>query len=309
MVMLKQCIAILSAIFIAAGGNKLNENTVSENLSPDNIKSVAEAFQNTLLVYGRSNMPYSEYADCRANMKPEYVLNVDETGYFIRKDYGYCDIELHGYIPPANVKEMTDWTTNVVIGEVLDITYSDSVSTGGYNNSAITTYSFAVQDVLKGDEIEPETIITVMEIQGYIRRSVKKYSDDAKIEYPLSDDKVYYVERYATQPLVEKGEQMVLFLEPYECDYMDGRLYTNVLLYSGKYIRNKSGLYETYIYECPDKDCEWKEFYTELYYEPDADGGYRLKEAPMTLYEIIKKIMDEVRVNDTVTPFGNHTYA
>ncbi len=271
-------------VIILSGCSKVEEVEIQSSAVQVNTEYVSVEEQTTQNVETESVKPVSEYDDCRAVISPDYILELAEDAAFVPVVDDWTHGPISEWEPPANVEEMSAVTTNVVVGEVLDLTYSDSVITES-GNTATTIYSFAVHEVLKGEQIKPETIITVVEFQGYIRRSIKKYSHDVDAVYPVPDDKVYNIDRYAEEPLIAVGDKYVLFIEPYECDYLEGQAYRNQLLYLGKYFENTDGLYEKYIWDCK---YEWVQAY---FYDIDPVTGEKtLLEPPLTLDEMREKV-------------------
>lgn len=271
-------------VIILSGCSKVEEVEIQSSAVQVNTEYGSVEEQTIQNVETESVKPVSEYKDCRAVINPEYVLELAEDGVIVPKVKGTSLAPIIEWEPPANVMEMSVVSSHVVVGEVIDLTYSDSVITES-GNKATTIYSFAVSEVLKGEEIDAETIITVVEFQGYIRRSVKRYSHDSDAVYAVSDGKVYYIETFADEPLIEVGDKYVLFIEPYECDYLDGKAYRNNLMFMGKYTCDEDGLYQKYIW---DWDFEWIQAY---FYDIDPVTGEKtLLEPPLTLDEIRERI-------------------
>lgn len=160
---------------------------------------------------------------------------------------------------------------NIVIGEVIEIQYTDDDAT------AKTYYSFAVHDVLKGTSISKESIITVVEFQGYCRLSslVNKNGADHIENYKEETaDSTYYVYTVSGEPLIQVGDKYVLFLDNKTSD----GYFMSVGSFMGRYKEDTDGYYSRYSPE-------------EIFYaKQDEKTGEVYYELPMTLDEILNKI-------------------
>ncbi len=188
----------------------------------------------------------AEYEDARADIKSSILPSADSKII----DMGMKNL---CWIPPVTVEESCEYAQNIVVGKVLDITYCDE---GG---EAMTFYSFAVEDVWKGTEIAKESIITVLEFQGYRRLSeVAKlyekqgyknwYSEYSDAEKEIIFEKVTYV----NEPMIQVDDEYILFLgksEDWDVAYIEGSFFTLPAMYAGKYTLNEDGLYTQYISE------------------------------------------------------------
>lgn len=148
----------------------------------------------------------SEFMDRRAKISGSFEIPEDAVTIYI----GPMTAEVAQWDSPVTVTEMAELVTNVVAGEVLDITYCDT------NGTAYTFYSFAVEDVLKGDEIEKESIITVLEYQGYKRMTTLDalgtgYACEEYENYKGDRSKAFTIHNYANEPLVQAGAGMFCF--------------------------------------------------------------------------------------------------
>ena len=193
----------------------------------------------------------SEYKDCRAVIKSSIQPAPDEEV-----------IDIGGrilcWIPPATVAESCKMAESVVAGVVLDLTYCDE---GG---EAKTFYSFAVTDVWKGSDVEEESIITILECQGYQRLSeVEKMYEKQGYHNWFSEytseqkERTYQLFTYVHEPLIEVGDEYILFLGEKENwdnkNYVEGDFFMLPAMYAGKYVRNEDGLYEQF-FEYGDRD-------------------------------------------------------
>lgn len=225
----------------------------------------------------------SEYIDCTAIIKSFIQPAPDEEV-----------IDVGGrilcWIPPTTVVESCAMAENVVAGTVLDLTYCDE---GG---EAKTFYSFAVTDVWKGSDIEEESIITVLEFQGYQRLSevgklyekqgyhnwFSKYSSEEK-------ERTYQLFTYVHEPLVQVGDAYILFLGGKENwdneDYIDGDFFMLPAMYAGKYVRNEEGFYEQF-FEYGDRDYYGK--------TDETTGNFVLFEPWKTFDEMKSAVLEAV---------------
>ena len=241
----------------------------------DNGKNVLQnAYVDVCGVYVPTK-PIEEYADCRAKILSSFTPAPDAE-----------------FIPTSVMNEFSSWPEtvgklyrnfdHVVVGEVVDITYSDE---GGWCQ---TYFSFAVTDVLKSDKIQQETIITVLENGGYCR-----LSKAAEAEYKSTGLKLYgdYTEEekekycevftWMGEPETKVGDHFLLFLaEEHNLEHVEGDLYRIGSGYMDKYIMDENGYYARYI---PAVDETW------AYVENPITGKYDM-ECPMTLEEIKEAI-------------------
>jgi len=130
-----------------------------------------------------------------------------------------------------------------VIGE---IQYTDD------NAIPRTFYSLLVSDVFKGN-VEPNSTITIVESNGYVRLStfVDVYGDDhfGELTQEQIDNEVL-LDSLGNAPLPKTGERYVLFLAEPESDGRTANAYAVFGNFRGKYIQNEqSGKYARY---CPD---------------------------------------------------------
>lgn len=156
----------------------------------------------------------------------------------------------------------------VVRGQIVDLTYSD------VNASGKTFYSFAVEEVLSGKDINAETIVTMYDCQGYVRLSTfREQNSGVYSEYEEEADKTYLVSSFG-EPLVQIGEEYVLFIQSKDASWeyagVEGEFYRILAPYVGKFKLNEDGLYERYL--------------------PESDRSlYQLTE-PVTLEEIKRQL-------------------
>lgn len=218
----------------------------------------------------------SEYIDQRAKIRGSFEMPEDAVTIYI----GPMTAEVAQWDSPVTVTEMAKLVTNVVVGEVLDITYCDT------DGTAYTFYSFAVEDVLKGDEIEIESIITVLEYQGYKRMTTLDalgtgYACEEYENYKGDRSKAFTIHNYANEPLVQVGDKYILFLSSknhaFPLDFVEGDFFRNELMFSGKYTMNEDGLYAKFI-----------PYHEEMRHKrvDETTGEVVLIEQPMTLEEM-----------------------
>lgn len=133
---------------------------------------------------------------------------------------------------------------NIVRGKIIDLTYQ---SDGHYKGT--TYYSLAVSEVLGGEQIEPETIISVQEDkQGYLplklfREQVLPGAFSPKYEGE-EENRAYLVDTM-DKPFARIGEEYVFFLSAGSpSEDVAGNYYSVTSGYGGKFKLNKDGLYE-----------------------------------------------------------------
>lgn len=176
-----------------------------------------------------------------------------------------------------NVNELYEDAANIISGEVLEITYSDE------DAAAKTYYSFAVNEVLKGNAIHEKTIITVMEMQGYCRLSkyVEKYGADHIENYDESEaENIYFVYTVEGEPLIQKGDKYVLFLGNAHDDHLGDGYFVTIGAFMGRYQANSDELYERYSPE-------------DIYYQvTDGAGRTISREMPMSYTELKEAVLN-----------------
>lgn len=167
---------------------------------------------------------------------------------------------------------------NIISGTVVDISYSDEDAV------AATYCTFAVDEVLKGTEIEAESLITVALFQGFCRVSkyAEVYGNEHFPDFDMSKgDTTYFVYSFDGEPLVQNGESFVLFLSPkQECTSINGWYFVPIGTFMGRYQLNENGLYERY---APDAD---------FYSVTDTITRSVKTEQPMTLNELKEQVQD-----------------
>lgn len=133
---------------------------------------------------------------------------------------------------------------HVVRGTVIDHTYQ---SDGQYKRTAY--YSVAVSEVLHGEQIKPQTIITVQEDkQGYLPLKLFReqvFPEAFSPKYEGEEENRAYLVDTLYKPLVKNGEEYVFFLcDGSPSEDITGTYYTVTSGYGGKLKRNEDGLYE-----------------------------------------------------------------
>lgn len=137
----------------------------------------------------------------------------------------------------VSVDELYRNSVSVVRGTITDHTYQS----GG-----MIYYSFGVSEVLWGEQIEPETIITVYFEQGITPLTL--YKENHPYSYPQftneEADRAYVIES-SGEPFAEIGEEYVFFLsEGSPSEDITGNYYSVTSGYGGKFKLNRDGLYE-----------------------------------------------------------------
>lgn len=174
---------------------------------------------------------------------------------------------------------------NIVLGEVLDVAYYD------LGEFPRTYYSFAVSDVLKGDDVSKYSIITVAETKGYRRLSradeiyskygYTKYGDYSEEEH---ENKYEIFAFYIDEPQVNIGDRYVICLSGKNSEekYVEkGYYYYLMHDYMGKYYENENGMYERFIPEAI------KIINADMY--KDADIGEWTSEGEISIDEMREK--------------------
>lgn len=176
-----------------------------------------------------------------------------------------------------DLESVYNGATNVVVGEVTNIQYTD--------DEAIprTIYSFAVAETLKGD-IEENSLISISESNGYVRMStfIETYGT-AHFE-DITDEEIsngIILQSLGGAPLPEVGEQYIVFLGEQK---QEGRIcgaYAVMGNFMGRYVLDQdTNLYSRF---CPNED-------PELYTIYDSVTRAIVKEEPMSLSEIKEEI-------------------
>lgn len=133
---------------------------------------------------------------------------------------------------------------HVVRGTLIDHTYQ---SDGQYKRTAY--YSVAVSEVLHGEQIKPQTIITVQEDkQGYLPLKLFReqvFPEAFSPKYEGEEENRAYLVDTLYKPLVKTGEEFAFFLsDGLPSENITGTYYTITSGYGGKFKRNEDGLYE-----------------------------------------------------------------
>ncbi|MDD6572027.1 MAG: hypothetical protein PUF12_06560 [Thermoflexaceae bacterium] len=219
----------------------------------------------------------SDYTNCAAQI-------IDSFQIAENAEFFPCAAATYEFVYyPARIQDIYQcgYIENMVVGEVLDIVYYDKAT------FPYTIYSFAVTDVLKGMDIEKESIITVVETQGYRRlsRAEEIYAKSGYSPYSQfsaeEKEQNYEVFTFAGEPLVAVGDHYVLSLsgKMYNEEIMKGYYFdASKLAFMGKYIENDEGKYERYISEGMRIERVME------YYDPVTKEQYL--EGPKTLEEL-----------------------
>ncbi len=177
-----------------------------------------------------------------------------------------------------DLESIYNGAANVVVGEVIDIQYTD--------DEAIprTIYSFAVAETLKGD-IEENSLISISESNGYVRLSTfievfgtAHYEDltDKEIENGI------ILQSLGGTPLPKAGEQYVVFLGEQKQEGRISGAYAVMGNFMGRYVLDQdTNLYSRF---CPNED-------PDLYTIYDSVTRAVIQEEPMSLSEIKEEIL------------------
>lgn len=186
--------------------------------------------------------PVSAYVDNTAKITgtfvPENVKEV-QSGTFFTADWSEWYTDLNDLCEYVYLHE----GRSIVVGEVVgDISYVGTYEPYSANRTGplygSTLYTFAVKEVLYGDEIEPESKITVFEpMNGYMNHR--------------DEEGVYFYTGFYGNVAVQEGDKYVLFLNkgnpednnPFE---VEGDFYWSFNCNMSKYICCDDGLYRRY---------------------------------------------------------------
>lgn len=142
------------------------------------------------------------------------------------------------------INDLYRQSDHVVRGTVVDLTYQ---SDGHYKRT--TYYSVAVSEVLHGEQIKPQTIITVQEEkQGCI--PLKLFREEVlpgafSLKYEGEEENSAYLVDTLDKPLVKNGDEYVFFLcDGVPSEDITGTYYMVTSGYGGKFKQNEDGLYE-----------------------------------------------------------------
>lgn len=176
-----------------------------------------------------------------------------------------------------DLESIYDGASNVVVGDVTNIQYTD--------DEAIprTIYSFAVTETLKGD-IEESSLISISESNGYVRMSTFVETFGTAHFEDITDEEIangIILQSLGGAPLPEVGEQYIVFLGEQK---REGRIcgaYAVMGNFMGRYVLDQdTNLYSRF---CPNED-------PELYTIYDSVTRAIVKEEPMSLSEIKEEI-------------------
>lgn len=176
-----------------------------------------------------------------------------------------------------NLESIYEKATNVVVGSVEEIQYTDE--------DAIprTIYSFLVNETLKGG-IEPHSKISVSESNGYVKMKtfIDVYGD---AHFPdITQDEIengVLLQSLGNAPLPETGDEYVIFLGEQKQEGRIAGAYAVIGNFMGKYVLDKStDLYSRF---CPSDD-------SELYTVKAPNTRAVTKEQPMSLATIKEKL-------------------
>lgn len=210
------------------------ENEQSSEVSVDVVnQETTSSFENETV------KPISEYQDDTAKVSNTFVPEGDyevKNGNFFLPEWSRYYSELSDLCSYA----ATMGNVDIVVGEVTkDIAYVGQYEEYSENSSGdmsgSTVYTFAVTDVLYGQDIEPESKITVFEpMNGYMKHKDK--------------EGVYYYTALYGNAMVQQGDQYVMFLQKGEemtaAHYgIEGDFYTPVGCHMGKYLCCDDGMY------------------------------------------------------------------
>ena len=233
-------LVLVSLLFSACQKEQIPESTitlpmVNFNDITDTVSAVKE---------NSAKKDISEYEDCTAVILNN-TIEIAENPIFIFTMTPHADAKSGDSIDGLYHDY---YSVGVVRGTIIDLTY---LTDGHYGS---TYYSFAVSEVLSGEQIKPETIITIQDEQGIV--PLKLYRENVYFNaYPQVTeedvDRTYLIES-ASEPFVEIGEEYVLFLSKFNrstSNNIVGNWYFITYSYGGKFKRTEDGLYERMIPE------------------------------------------------------------
>lgn len=253
-------IVTLLLLFLTGCGSKkmvaLNEKQI---ISTDTYK--IEKLQNNILSYKNHTAVI------------ENCIEISENAMYSPVRVECCYSHIY-----TDVADLYPDSENIISGTVVDISYSDEDAV------AATYCTVAVDEVLKGEEIESGSLVTVALSQGFCRVSkyAEVYGNDHFPDFDMSKgDTTYFVYAFDGEPLVQNGETFVLFLSPkLEHPAIDGGYFVPIGIFMGRYQLNEEGLYERY---APD---------TDFYAVTDTVTRSTKTEQPMTLDELREQILE-----------------
>lgn len=114
-----------------------------------------------------------------------------------------------------SVEDISIYAPTVVIGEVLDVYYTDEGIDVSY--PAYTIYDFSITEVLRGDFVSGD-IISISEYGGYMRG--EQYYEFMGMPGSPNEDHIVEVQRHGNDPQLEVGQKCVMFL--HESPYFEG---------------------------------------------------------------------------------------
>lgn len=235
--MKKYLLFCIISCLLLAGCNKASNLTPAEVETWESVTDVQEKETTT-----EPEKPISEYKDNTAKVSDTFVPEGVDTvlnGNLFHPEWVeiYSDLsELCGY---AGKKS----NVSIVMGEVTkDIAYVGQYEEYSENHLGdsygSTVYTFAVKEVLYGEDVEPESLITVFEpMNGYMKHKDK--------------EGVYYYTAVYGNIAVEQGDKYVMFLQKgtkQDEEYygIEGDVYYPVGWYMGKYTCCDDGMYRRY---------------------------------------------------------------
>lgn len=257
---------ILTGVFIVAMAGCL---AACGNKSVKQVKNVSDSTYADNLYESETNQ--EEPADNTVSFDNSFTVNKENVIKEMNAKPDFAETY-------PDLESIYNKASNVVVGEVMDISYTD--------DEAIprTIYSFKVSDSLKGD-IETNSLISISESNGYVRMStfVKEYGTDHFQDITEQEiENGIILESLGDAPLPETGDKYVAFLGTKK---QEGRIkgaYAVIGNFMGKYVLdNESNMYSRY---CPSEDAE-------LYTIKNANARAAVKEQPMSLENIKQEIL------------------
>lgn len=238
---------IICILLVSCQKNNVSDDNVAISQSAteyveENTAAELETIEAELVTTARKDI--SEYEDCTVVIPGGTFKEIAENANLIPDMITAC----FGYSYDT-IEELYGHSQYAVRGKIVDLTYVEDKQFG------VTAYSFAVKEVLSGEGIEPETIVSLIDNQGYVRLTTyrKVMGENLYSQYSGEEADRTYLVRTSGEPLVEIGEEYVLFLfgerSIWGGEELEGNFYEIVSPFVGKFKLNEDGLYERSIPE------------------------------------------------------------
>lgn len=259
---MKKWLLLIAGTILLTGCNNITKQEITEILEAEvTVEYESESVVETVTQVPKK--PITEYEDCTAKIKDTFL---PEGEYEVQDNNVVgCWVMWEETVEGLCEKYIYSPDKAIVAGEVVgDIGYKSLSDT--HQEMGTTYYTFAVTEVLYGDMVKEETLITVRENDGFTK------SDTQEGAY-------IYTHSYGA-PMAQVGDKYVLFLDGVE-ETAEGTVYPGVY-FMNKYFMCDDGLYRRY-----------SAVYDSLVHEDVSTTRYVFEDA-MTYEEIRQKILDKI---------------